>query len=84
MRTKKFLYKCLLTTVLLLSSAVFLACVSSKKSGSKTERPSAATEKSSAATEEPFGKDSIQASDSAFVPTHPPVVVPHSWRESRK
>ncbi|MBO5834953.1 MAG: hypothetical protein J6R12_02840 [Bacteroidales bacterium] len=74
MRTKKILYKCLLTTVLLLSSAVFLACVSSKKSGSETEKPSAATE-------EPFGKDSIQASDSAFVPTHPPVVVPHSWRE---
>lgn len=25
----------------------------------------------------------VEQSDSTFVPTHPPVVVPHTWRDSK-
>lgn len=55
-----------LTAVTVLLSALFISCVASKKAENNTEQ-----------TEEQK-KDSVEQ----FIPTHPPVVIPHGWRDA--
>ena len=55
-----------LTAVTVLLSTLFISCAASKKAGNNTEQ-----------TEEQ-NKDSVEQ----FIPTHPPVVIPHSWRDA--
>ncbi len=55
-----------LTAVTVLLSALFISCAASKKAENNTEQ-----------TEEQ-NKDSVEQ----FIPTHPPVVIPHSWRDA--
>lgn len=56
-----------LTAVTMLLSTLFISCAASKKAGNNN------TEQ----TEEQK-KDSVEQ----FIPTHPPVVIPHSWRDA--
>jgi hypothetical protein len=67
MLSKKRYNKMALTAVTVLLSALFISCVASKKAGNNN------TEQ----TEEQK-KDSGEQ----FIPTHPPVVIPHSWRDA--
>ena len=64
MLSKKRYNKMVLTAVTVLLSALFISCASAKKAENNTEQ-----------TEEQ-NKDSVEQ----FIPTHPPVVIPHSWR----
>lgn len=66
MLNKKKDNKMALTAVTVLLSALFISCVASKKAENNTEQ-----------TEEQ-NKDSVEQ----FIPTHPPVVIPHSWRDA--
>ena len=65
MLSKRTYNKMVLTAVTVLLSALFISCASAKKAGNNN------TEQ----TEEQK-KDSVEQ----FIPTHPPVVIPHSWR----
>lgn len=58
--------KMALTAVTVLLSALFISCAASKKAENNTEQ-----------TEEQK-KDSGEQ----FIPTHPPVVIPHGWRDA--
>jgi len=66
MLSKKRYNKIVLTAVTVLLSALFISCAASKKAENNTEQ-----------TEEQ-NKDSVEQ----FIPTHPPVVIPHSWRDA--
>lgn len=55
-----------LTAVTVLLSALFISCAASKKAENNTEQT------------EGQNKDSGEQ----FIPTHPPVVIPHSWRDA--
>ena len=57
-------YNMLAVVVVLLSPALFGACVADKKVAIETPQQ--------------HTTDSVNE----FVPTHPPIVVPHSWRET--
>ena len=65
MLSKKRYNKMVLTAVTVLLSALFISCASVKKAVNNTEQ-----------TEEQ-NKDSVEQ----FIPTHPPVVIPHSWSD---
>lgn len=66
MLSKRTYNKMALTAVTVLLSALFISCVASKKAENNTEQ-----------TEEQK-KDSVEQ----FIPTHPPVVIPHGWRDA--
>lgn len=55
-----------LTAVTVLLSALFISCASAKKAENKNPKQA-----------EKQNKDS----EEQFIPTHPPVVIPHSWRD---
>lgn len=65
MLSKKRYNKMVLTAVTVLLSALFISCASAKKA--ENNNPKQAEEQN---------KDSVEQ----FIPTHPPVVIPHSWR----
>ena len=67
MLSKKRYNKMVLTAVTVLLSALFISCAASKKAeNNNTEQA------------EEQNKDSVEQ----FIPTHPPVVIPHSWRDA--
>lgn len=68
MRSSEIRYKHMsVVAAALLSLAMLCACASSRKAKDATEEQPATESVDSAAT---------------FVPTHPPVVIPHPWRDS--
>lgn len=66
MRNKKTIVLFIPTAAIVLSSGLFGACSTSKRSVEKVSSEQTST-------------DSVKE----FVPLHPPVVIPHSWKEKK-
>ena len=63
----KKMYIRLISTTALMLSSVLFAACSTSKSGVEKKTP------------EPTSTDSVKE----FVPLHPPVVIPHSWKDAK-
>lgn len=77
-----------LATAIVLSSALGVACCGTRKAAQNEDTPAPPTDKvevpESAQPSE--ATESTQLSDTTeqFTPLHPPVVVPHDWRDELK
>lgn len=68
-----------LATAIVLSSAFCTSCCGTRKAAQNEDTPAPPTDK----VEVP---ESVQPSDTTeqFTPLHPPVVIPHDWRDELK